>query len=138
MKKVRTAAREPGMRAEYDFRGGVRGKYAQRFPANASSPRRLHRAGVPTYTQCIHREAAVQTKIQNWGNSLGLRIPRALAVEAGVRAGSEVDLSIQNGDLVVTPARRRKYRLKDLLEKVTARNVHAEVDTGGPVGKETW
>jgi len=80
----------------------------------------------------------METKIQRWGNSLGLRIPRSFAKEVGVAAGSEVDLSIQHGGLVVTPARRRKYRLKELLRKITARNVHAEVDTGSPVGTETW
>ena len=31
MKEVKTEVREPEMRAEYDFRGGVRGKYAARF-----------------------------------------------------------------------------------------------------------
>lgn len=80
----------------------------------------------------------MQTKIQRWGNSLGLRIPRSFAEEAGVAAGSEVDLSIQDGRLVVKPARRRKYRLEDLLRKITAKNLHAEVDTGGPVGREVW
>jgi antitoxin MazE len=93
-----------------------------------------HRA----YTQCISEEDAVQTKIQRWGNSLGLRIPRSFAEEAGVGAGSEVDLSIQDGDLVVKSARRRKYRLKELLRKITPKNVHAEADTGGPVGREVW
>ena len=80
----------------------------------------------------------MQTRIQKWGNSLGLRIPRAFAAEAGVGAGSEVDLSIREGDLVVKPARRRKYRLNELLRKVTSKNVHDEVDTGSPVGREIW
>ena len=80
----------------------------------------------------------MQTKIQRWGNSLGLRIPRSFAQEAGVEAGSEVDLSVQDGDLVVKPARRRTYQLKDLLRRVTAKNLHGEVDTGRPVGKEIW
>ena len=80
----------------------------------------------------------MQTKIQRWGNSLGLRIPRSFAEEAGVEAGSEVDLSIKDGNLVVKSARRKKYRLKELLRKITAKNVHAEVDTGGPVGREAW
>jgi len=80
----------------------------------------------------------VQTKIQRWGNSLGLRIPRSFAEEAGVAAGSEVDLSVHDGDLIVKPARRKAYRLKDLLRKVTARNIHAEVDTSGPIGREVW
>jgi antitoxin MazE len=80
----------------------------------------------------------VQTKIQRWGNSLGLRIPRAFAEEAGVEAGAEVDLSIRDGDLIVRPARRPKYRLTELIRKITARNLHGEVDTGAPVGREVW
>ena len=80
----------------------------------------------------------MQTRIQRWGNSLGLRIPRSFAAEVGVDAGSEVDLSIQDGDLVVKPARRRTYQLRDLLRKITAKNLHGEVNTGDPVGREIW
>ena len=80
----------------------------------------------------------MRRRVQRWGNSLGLRIPRSFAEEAGVAAGSEVDLSVQDGDLIVKPARRKAYRLKDLLRKVTARNIHAEVDTSGPIGREVW
>jgi antitoxin MazE len=80
----------------------------------------------------------VRTKIQRWGNSLGLRIPRSFAAEAGVEAGSEVDLSIRDGDLIVKPATRRTYRLRDLLRRVTAKNVHGEVETGRRVGRESW
>jgi antitoxin MazE len=83
-------------------------------------------------------EVPVQTRIQRWGNSLGLRIPRSFAEEAGVEAGSEVDLSLRDGDLVVKPARRRTYRLKELLEIITAKNLHGEADTGRPVGREVW
>jgi antitoxin MazE len=84
----------------------------------------------------IRGRLPVQTKIQKWGNSLGLRIPRTFAQQAGVGAGSEVDLSVQQGNLIVRPAKRKKYGLKDLLRKVTAKNIHDEVGTGGPVGRE--
>jgi antitoxin MazE len=90
------------------------------------------------YTQCISKEVAVQTKIQKWGNSLGLRIPKSFAEEAGVEAGSDVDLSIEDGGLVVRPARRPKYRLQDLLRGVSPKNIHREIDTGAPVGREVW
>jgi antitoxin MazE len=90
------------------------------------------------YTQCISTEDSVRTKIQKWGNSLGLRIPRSLAEEAGVAVGSEVDLSVRRGDLVVKPARRTKYRLKDLLRQTTSKNIHAAVDVGAPIGREVW
>lgn len=80
----------------------------------------------------------MQTKIQKWGNSLGLRIPKSFAQQAGVAAGSEVDLSVQDGDLIVRPRRSPRYALKELLQAVTVRNVHREVETGEPVGREAW
>jgi antitoxin MazE len=80
----------------------------------------------------------MQTKIQRWGNSLGLRIPRSFAEEAGVEAGSQVDISVRDGDLVVSAAKRRRYRLSELLAKITTKNLHGEVDTGEPIGREVW
>lgn len=80
----------------------------------------------------------MQTKVQKWGNSLGLRIPKSFAEQAGVEAGSEVDLSVEAGELIVRPRRRQKYELKDLLRHVTTRNIHKEVETGTPVGREVW
>jgi antitoxin MazE len=86
----------------------------------------------------IPKEAPMQTKIQKWGNSLGLRIPKSFAEEAGVEAGSEVDLSMEEGNLVVRPRRSPRYELQELLRAVTAKNVHKEVETGEPVGREAW
>jgi antitoxin MazE len=80
----------------------------------------------------------MQTKIQKWGNSLGLRIPKSFAAEAGVEAGSTVDLSVEDGELVVRPVRRRKYDLRDLVRAINSKNVHREVETGDAVGREAW
>ena len=80
----------------------------------------------------------MHTKIQKWGNSLGLRIPRSFAAEAQVEDGSLVDLSVEKGTLLVRPIRPRKYALTALLKKVTSRNAHGEVSTGDPVGREVW
>ena len=80
----------------------------------------------------------MQTKIQKWGNSLGLRIPRSFAAEAQVEEGSTVDLSVENGQLLVRPLRARKYVLSDLLKRVNPRNVQGEISTGAPVGREAW
>ncbi len=43
-------------------------------------------------------------KICKWGNSLGLRIPAAVAKVAGLKTGSAVSLRLlDNGSLLVTP-----------------------------------
>ena len=80
----------------------------------------------------------MQTKIQKWGNSLGLRIPRSFAAEAQVEEGSTVDLAVENGSLLVRPLRARKYVLSELLKRVSRRNLHGEVPTGEPAGREAW
>jgi antitoxin MazE len=90
------------------------------------------------YSLYIREELSMQTKIQKWGNSLGLRIPRSFAAEAQVKEGATVDLSVENGQLLVRPLRVRKYSLAALLRKVDRRNLHGEVSTGRAVGREAW
>lgn len=80
----------------------------------------------------------MNVRVVRWGNSLGLRIPKSLAEEVGVEAGSEVDVAVAAGDLVVKPVRRRRYDLRELVRNITPTNLHSSVDTGGPVGREVW
>lgn len=76
------------------------------------------------------------TKIQKWGNSLALRIPKSFAAEARVGTGSPVDLNLRDGCLVISPVKTKKYRLNNLLDGVSKRNLHGEVNSGASVGRE--
>ncbi len=78
------------------------------------------------------------TNIQKWGNSLALRIPKALAEDVQVEEGAAVNLAVENGCLLVTPAAKTPGNLRSLLKQVTAENLHGEVDAGTPVGREVW
>lgn len=80
----------------------------------------------------------MKTRIQKWGNSLALRIPKSFAAEIGLEKESSVEVDMVNGKLVITPAKKKKYNLDELLAKVTDENIHAEIDFGPPVGKEIW
>ncbi|NQU39814.1 MAG: AbrB/MazE/SpoVT family DNA-binding domain-containing protein [Lentisphaerae bacterium] len=80
----------------------------------------------------------MQTKIQKWGNSLAVRIPAAFVKEAHVAYGTDVDLSVIDGKIVIEPHTEPEYRLEDLLKGVTRRNVHTEIETGDAVGREAW
>jgi antitoxin MazE len=80
----------------------------------------------------------MRTKVRKWGNSLGVRIPKAFAEEAAVREGSAVDVSVAEGRIVVTPVAARRYTLETLLAGVTTENRHAAVATGRPRGREVW
>jgi antitoxin MazE len=75
-------------------------------------------------------------RVQKWGNSLALRLPKALADELRLEQGCAVELRSVDGKLVVEPQRPPQYRLEDLLKKVSKRNLQPEVRTGRPVGRE--
>ncbi len=76
---------------------------------------------------------------QLWGNSLGFRIPAPIARDTKLTHGSEVDLQVEAGRIVLTPMRQIKhYELKSLLAKVTATNIPSGDFWGAPVGKEVW
>lgn len=77
------------------------------------------------------------TVIAKWGNSLGLRIPKALADELRVADGDAVEVAVENGTLIVRPARKR-YTIDELSADITPENRHTEIDWGKPAGKEVW
>lgn len=79
----------------------------------------------------------MQSRIQKWGNSLALRIPVSMAREMGLDREALVDLSLEDGKLVVTPVGEAQT-LEALLEQVSEGNIHHEVDTGAPAGSEAW
>ena len=80
----------------------------------------------------------MKTKVQKWGNSLAVRIPRPFAEETGLEHGSSIELSLEEGRLILSPLSVTSYTLKKLLQGITPENVHGELDSGPPVGREVW
>ena len=77
----------------------------------------------------------MQTVVQKWGNSLGIRIPSVYAKEFELKNGSFVDISEENGKIIIIP---KRISLEELLGKVTKENMHEAVETGISVGNEEW
>ena len=80
----------------------------------------------------------MHVRVQKWGNSLAVRIPKPLAEDAEVKEGTVLNLAVSEGKVVATPVEKKKQSLKQLLAKITRRNLHAEVDCGPSVGREIW
>ena len=77
------------------------------------------------------------TKIQKWGNSLAVRIPKEMASNLSWSEGSLVGFN-QIGNRIVISASRPKYTLEDMVKGITKKNRHKEFDWGKPMGKEIW
>jgi antitoxin MazE len=80
----------------------------------------------------------MNARIQKWGNSLALRIPKTVADDTHLGNGSVVNLAVRGGKVIVEPVRRTKYTLEKLLKGVSKKNIHPSVDTGPAVGREAW
>jgi len=76
-------------------------------------------------------------KVSAWGNSLGIRLPQAIAQQVGFTEGVSVSLAIEGNKLILAPA-KPSYNLDDLLAGVEPDMQHDEVDWGESVGAEAW
>jgi antitoxin MazE len=79
----------------------------------------------------------MKTRVQKWGNSLALRIPKSFAEEAGLHADAAVELSLEEGRLIVQLI-PPPLTLEQLLRGITDENLPGEWNTGPAAGKEVW
>jgi antitoxin MazE len=77
----------------------------------------------------------MQVQVARWGNSLGLRIPKDIAAQVGLREGVRVEIAAEEGRIIISPARRR-YVLAELLEGMTPEAMHEAFDWGPDRGRE--
>lgn len=80
----------------------------------------------------------MRTRIQKWGNSLAVRIPKPFADEMGTSENSSILMMIEEGALVIMPDQEGAWSLEALLAGVTDENIHGEWESGGPEGREQW
>jgi antitoxin MazE len=80
----------------------------------------------------------ITTHIRKWGNSLAVRFPQSLLAQLNIHEGGEVEINLEAGRLIISPVKKPKYTLDELLAQVTPESLHDEIDFGKPVGKEVW
>lgn len=80
------------------------------------------------------------TKVQQWGNSQGVRLNKQMLLEVAIGVGDEVEVAVRDGTLVVTPIRRVRggHDLRELVRRVPKDYAVGELDWGAPVGREVW
>lgn len=77
----------------------------------------------------------MRVRIARWGHSLGVRIPRDIAREAGLREGTDMEIQASGDNIVLSPVRPR-YRLAEILAGVTPQAMHDAFDWGPDAGRE--
>lgn len=75
-------------------------------------------------------------QVAMWGNSLAVRIPKAIAEEAQLREGDTIDLASQQPGTVQIRLLPQVPTLEELVAEITPGNRHGEVHSGRAVGRE--
>jgi antitoxin MazE len=78
------------------------------------------------------------TQLAKWGNSLAVRIPKAMAEDAQLRVGDPVTVTVAGEGSLVIKRGRRRYRPSQLVSRISTKNRHDETNWGEPQGKEVW
>lgn len=79
----------------------------------------------------------IRSRIKKWGNSLGIRLPKAVVAQLHLADNSEVEMRIKENRIIITSA-APEYTLKGLVDKVSRKNIHEVAATGSPAGQDIW
>ena len=78
----------------------------------------------------------MRATVRKWGNSAAVRIPASVLDAASLSLDAEIDIRHEDGRIIIEAA-QPSVDLSDLLAAITPDNLHAEVPTGEPVGRES-
>ena len=76
--------------------------------------------------------------IKKWGNDLAVKIPVRVLRASRLRPHEPVEVRADAGRIVIEPVRGKRYDLDKLVRRITSKNRHAVINTGGAVGNEAW
>ena len=79
----------------------------------------------------------MEIKVQKWGNSLAIRIPKSYAKDIDITQGSVINIS-KDKDTILLKPKKKKEKLQELLSKIEEVDIHEEIDFGDSAGSEIW
>jgi antitoxin MazE len=82
------------------------------------------------------QEMLMTVRVQKWGNSLGVRIPKSVARQSSISEGTELEVFASNGRVILRPQKLPSF--KELIAAMKPGNRPEIVDWGKPIGKEAW
>lgn len=80
----------------------------------------------------------METRVRKWGNSLAVRLSKQVVRELNLSEGAYVAIDVDEGKISLEARGTKRYSLRQLLAKVTRKNLHGESESGPPVSQEIW
>jgi antitoxin MazE len=76
--------------------------------------------------------------IKKWGNSLGVRLPVAIARAARLHVDQRVHLSVEEGAIIIRPEQSAELTLDERLSRFDPARHGGEIMQTQAVGAEKW
>ncbi|OHW63379.1 antitoxin MazE [Andreesenia angusta] len=76
-------------------------------------------------------------KIQKWGNSNGIRIPKSALETVHLKENDKVEIVVKEGNIIIMPLKKHKT-FEERIAGFTGEYEYEEWDTGEPVGEEVF
>lgn len=80
----------------------------------------------------------METKIQKWGNSLGIRLPKSVTQGHELAAGSVVRVTTKDKKIILERVEKPSATIDELVASITKDNLHQEINWGKARGNEIW
>lgn len=77
------------------------------------------------------------TTVKKWGNSLGLRLPKNIAELMEIKDGTNISINLNDGTIEITKI-QENIELDSFLLGINEENMHNEISSNTPIGKEVW
>lgn len=80
----------------------------------------------------------METRLQKWGNSDGIRIPSSILKSLGLKTNDKVNINETEDKIVITKVKEEKISLKERFKNYKGPNLSKEFEWDEPRGKELW
>lgn len=79
----------------------------------------------------------MESRLQQWGNSSGIRIPKAYLEDLDLKSGDKVNIESDKGKIIITKV-KEEISLKERIDKYNGLNLCDDFKWDAAKGKELW
>ncbi len=80
----------------------------------------------------------MEIRLQKWGNSIGIRIPKSILNTLNLSENDKVELVQEGEKMVITKSMKKKISLRERFDKYQGSNLAKEFSWDEAKGKEIW
>ena len=80
----------------------------------------------------------MEARLQKWGNSAGIRIPKSFLKTLNLNTNDEVNISMEEDKIIISKINKKRISLKNRIKKYTGQNLSKDFKWDDNRGREIW